>query len=80
MAICRKVFHSRFNSPERHDNLIYEWNGFGNMVDLEKEWLAALIALYREHDISIDAKISEYRGNPDSKPVGVGIHPWIGRA
>lgn len=78
MAICRKVFDSRFNSPERHDNstaFIYEWDGFGNMVEPEKEWLAVLILLCKEHDISIDAKISEYRGNRDSRPVGLVLVP-----
>lgn len=45
------------------------------MVDLEEEWLAGLIPLYKEHDIGVDAKISEYRENPGSGPVGLDLIP-----
>lgn len=43
---------------------VYRQGTIESMVGLEKEWVTILTSLYKEEDISIDAKITAFYGIP----------------
>lgn len=81
------LFYWPFNNPDQHYNPnmgVYRQGTIESMVSLEKEWVTILTSLYKEEDISIDAKITAFYGKPttldmmfsgklDLEPIALGL-------